>query len=78
MKLTIKHNNVIKEKEFGNVLIGDMFFELDHPDVPYLKTCSSHGDANGAGFNLSKLYEDEFEDMEIVGLYKEQEITVTV
>ena len=79
MKITINQENTqVKEKFFGDVLVGDMFFDLDRPDEPYIKTWESHGEADGAGFNLCDRYEDEFDDNDQVGVYIEQEVIVKI
>lgn len=70
-----------KAKMFGQLVPGDAFWVIENtlnhdagsPDEPYLKICDSHGESNGAAFSLTNLYEDEFDDKDLVGIYSDFE-----
>lgn len=85
MKITIKETD--KPKKFGDLYPGDAFYvrESDpddngawNPRDPYIKICESNHDSNGAAFSLNNLYEDEFDDDELVLVYTDFEFIATV
>lgn len=90
MTITIKDecNNT---KKFGDLHAGDTFYIRElidpydeaqgsawTPNNPFLKICDSHGESRGAAFSFTTLYEEEFDDDEIVCVYKDSDFVFSV
>jgi len=90
MTITIK-DECNDTKKFGDLHAGDTFYirklidEYDEtqgsawdPNNPFLKICDSHGESRGAAFRFETLYEEEFDDDDIVCVYKDSDFVFSV